>query len=148
MAPIADFIAPERVIRLKGKTKQDALAELVEAIAQAPEVGDKEQLEQAILEREQIMSTAVGVEVAVPHVKLPSISDFVLAVGISKDGVDFDSIDGRPVRIVLMIAGPADQQEPYLTILSDVARVLRDERAREKITSAQTAAEVIETFDG
>jgi PTS system nitrogen regulatory IIA component len=148
MALTADFLAPERVVYLKGKTKREALLELVDAIAQAPEVGDKEQLQLAVLEREEIMSTAIGVEVAVPHVKLSSISSFVLAVGISRDGVDFDSTDGKPIRIVVMITGPADQHESYLKILSDVALLLRDEEVRAKIINAQTAAEVIETFAG
>ena len=122
--------------------------ELVDAMAQAPEVGDKEQLQLAVLEREEVMSTAIGVDVAVPHVKLSSVSGFVLAVGISKDGVDFDSTDGKPIRIVVMITGPADQHESYLKILSDVALLLRNEEVRAKIINAQTAAEVIETFGG
>jgi len=146
MARLAHLIAPERVIYLKGKTKQEVLAELVDTIALATEIGDKEQLRAAVLEREETMSTAVGFEVAVPHVKLPSISGFVLAVGISKVGVDFDAIDGTPVRIVVMIAAPADEQEPYLTILSDVARLLRDEKAREKIVNARSVIEITETF--
>ena len=122
--------------------------ELVDAMAQAPEVGDKEQLQLAVLEREEVMSTAIGVDVAVPHVKLSSVSGFVLAVGISKDGVDFDSTDGKPIRIVVMITGPADQHESYLKILSDVALLLRNEEVRAKIINAQTADEVIETFGG
>ena len=122
--------------------------ELVDAVAQAPEVGDKEQLQLAVLEREEVMSTAIGVDVAVPHVKLSSLSSFLLAVGISRDGVDFDSTDGKPIRIVVMITGPADQHESYLKILSDVALLLRNEEVRAKIINAQTADEVIETFGG
>jgi mannitol/fructose-specific phosphotransferase system IIA component (Ntr-type) len=146
MVRIVDYLSPERVVYLKGKTKQEALLELVDAIGKAPEVSDKEQLRKAIFAREEIMSTGIGLEIAVPHAKLPSISNFVLAVGISKDGIEYDSLDGKPVKIVVMIAGPAGDQELYLRILASVTLLLKNARTRDRIISATTPAEVRNTF--
>ncbi|HID55686.1 TPA: PTS sugar transporter subunit IIA, partial [Candidatus Poribacteria bacterium] len=117
MKSLVELISPDRIVTLKSKTKEEALRELVEVISRSPRVRDKEELLKAILDREKIMSTGIGLGIAVPHAKLDSISDFVIAMGISKEGIEFNALDDKPVYIIVMIAGP-NQQTMYLRTLA------------------------------
>ncbi|RKY58732.1 MAG: PTS sugar transporter subunit IIA [Candidatus Latescibacterota bacterium] len=138
-----DMISPERVVWLSSSTKEEVLRELVDVLSTAPQVRDREALLRAILEREGIMSTGVGLGIAVPHAKIDSVSDFVIAIGISRKGVDFDALDDKPVHIVVMIAGPAGQQDRYIRILAKVVLTLKDPRVREALLNAETPQEVL-----
>ncbi|RKY62438.1 MAG: PTS sugar transporter subunit IIA [Candidatus Latescibacterota bacterium] len=146
MSEWLDLISPERVVWLSSDTKEGVLRELVDVLSTAPQVQDREALLKAILEREGIMSTGVGLGIAVPHAKIDSVSDFVVAIGISRQGVDFDALDDRPVHIVVMIAGPAGQQDRYIRILARVVLTLKDPKVRETILKAQTPQEVIQAL--
>jgi len=137
------MISPERVVWLSSSTKEEVLRELVDVLSTAPQVRDREALLRAILEREGIMSTGVGLGIAVPHAKIDSVSDFVIAIGISRKGVDFDALDDKPVHIVVMIAGPAGQQDRYIRILAKVVLTLKDPRVREALLNAETPQEVL-----
>jgi len=141
-----DMISPERVVWLSSSTKEEVLRELVDVLSTAPQVRAREALLKAILEREGIMSTGVGLGIAVPHAKIDSVFDFVTAIGISRKGVDFDALDDKPVHIVVMIAGPAGQQDRYIRILARVVLTLKDPKVREAILKAQTPQEVIQTL--
>ena len=110
---LENIIPPERVVLLKAVTKDEALQELAAVISRAPEVADGRRLLRAILEREQIMSTGIGLGIAIPHAKIPEVRDFVVGLGKSDAGLEFNSLDGKPVHFVVMIAGPEDQQERY-----------------------------------
>jgi len=91
-------------------------------------------LTQAIWERERLMSTGIGLGLAVPHVRLPSVSGVVMAVGISdQDIVDYESLDGHPVRAIFMIAARADQHATYLRLLSLVSAKMKDADLRQTL---------------
>lgn len=139
---LLDLISPERVIWLRSEGKEEALKELVEVLARAKQVGDKDELMKAIMERESIMSTGIGLGIAVPHAKISSVTDFVIAIGISKKGIDFNSLDDKPVHIIVMIAGP-NKQEVYLRILAKVVLMLKSEEVRRRILEASSPEEVI-----
>jgi PTS system nitrogen regulatory IIA component len=140
------FLTAERVVRLKSTDKAGALDELVELIAAAPEVRDRDALWRAIHDREAIMSTGIGVEIAVPHAKLVSIADFVMAVGTAPEGIAWDSIDGQPVKIVVMIAGPDKRQEDYLRILSRVVLLLKNPKNRGHLLAGDSPEQVAQFF--
>ena len=95
MIRLADYLAKARVADLASRSKDAALMEIVETLSSAPEVSDRERLLAAVLEREKIVSTGIGLGVAVPHAKIPEVSEFVVAYGRSKDGIDFGAIDDR-----------------------------------------------------
>jgi len=144
---IRSMITPERVLmRLKGNSKRDVLVELADAAASSGHVSDVASLRNAILEREAIMSTGIGLSIAIPHAKIREVSQFVLAVGRKHEGIDYDSLDGVPVKIIIMIAAPEGEQNKYLRILAKVTQVLRDDSARAKILSAETPEEIIRLF--
>ena len=102
MIDIRPYLSAERITELKSRTKDGAIMEVVALAAKSPAVEDAEKLQEAIFEREGIMTTGIGLEIAIPHAKIPSVKEFVVAVGTAKDGLDFDAYDGQPVRIVVL----------------------------------------------
>ena len=140
---LESIIAPERVILLKASDKEAAIRELANAISESPDVGDGEALLQAILDREQIMSTGIGLGIAIPHAKIPSVSEFVVALGKSPTGIEFNSLDGKPVHFVVMIAGPDQQQERYLQLLARITLKLKDAAVRRALNEAGSVEEIL-----
>ncbi len=136
-------IAPERVILLKAANKEAAIRELAQAISQSPDVGDGEALLEAILDRERIMSTGIGLGIAIPHAKIPSVREFVVALGKSPAGIEFNSLDGKPVHFVVMIAGPDQQQERYLQLLARITLKLKDAAVRRALNEAGSVEEIL-----
>ena len=120
MIRLAEHVDASRVLDLRSRTRDAALLVLVESLGSAPEVGDKERLLAALIERERIVSTGIGLGVAVPHAKISEVSDFVVAYGRSKDGIEWGAIDSRPVHHVVLIAGPPQRQHRYLQFLASV----------------------------
>ncbi len=146
---ISSMMAPERVLmRLKGETKDDVLIELANSAAASGHVRDVNALREAILDREAIMSTGIGLSIAIPHAKIKEVSQFVLVVGRKLEGIDYDSLDGVPVKIIILIAAPEGEQNKYLRILARVTHVLRDDAARARILAAQNPQEIIRLFEG
>lgn len=146
MKKLYEMLTQERIIDLKGKNKQDVLQELVDIIATAPEVTDKNDFYISIMKREKIMSTGIGIGLAVPHVKIDSVKDFVMAVGRKKEGIDFDSLDGKPVYLVIMIGANTEQRDDYLKVLAKISLLLKHAEFREKIMNAGTPEAIIELF--
>jgi len=148
MRRVTKLVTPERVVMLGAKGKAEALEALVERLAQSPAVGDRDALRRAILEREAIMSTGIGQGIAIPHARLASVTEFVGALGLSREGIAFGAFDDKPVHIVLMIAGPERHRE-YLQILASVTLALKRETNRRRLleigTSEAFAALVQET---
>jgi len=140
------LLSRDRVILLSTREKTAALTELVDVLARLPEVEDRNELLQAILQRERDLSTAMGFGFAVPHAKIFSVRRFVMAIGLSKDGIDFDAIDGQPVHLVVMIAGPVDRQRRYLQLLRQVTLILRDKEKRLQIMETCDADKAYEIF--
>ncbi len=138
---------PRRLLELAGTTRDQVLAELVEAVADAPQVGDPAELTDALRGREAIMSTGIGLGVAVPHARIASLSGFVMTAGRTRAGVDWDSLDGKPVRIAIMIAGPAGEQRAYLRILARVALAVRKKTVREQLLATPDLEAALELFE-
>ena len=144
---IHTMFAPERVLmNLESSTKRDALVEIVKNLGTSDAVTDVEALKNAILEREEIMSTGVGLTIAVPHAKLASVKAFTLGLARSTKGIDYDSLDSQPVRIIVTIAAPHNDQNTYLRVLAAVMHILRNEQHRKSILAAGSPQEIIEIF--
>ena len=140
MIRLAEYLAAARVVDLKSRSKDAALMELVETLSGAAEVADRERLLHAVLEGEKIVSTGIGLGVAVPHAKIPEVSEFVVAYGRSREGIDFGSIDDRPVHHVVLIVGPPDRQQRYLQFLATVTLKLKQPELRKSLEEAADAA--------
>jgi PTS system nitrogen regulatory IIA component len=136
------IISPSRVLFLNYAAKRDALLALAENLAAAPQVKDRKELAEEILRREDLMSTAIGRGIAIPHVRLASITDLVVSVGISKtDIVDFQALDDEPVRLVFMIAAAYNQHAYYLQTLSFFSAKLKNKELRSALLNADSAGE-------
>jgi len=134
---LESIIPPERVKILESTDKEGALREIAALVSAAPEVEDGERLLEAIFEREQIMSTGIGLGIAIPHAKIPAVKDFVVALGKARRPIEFNSLDGNPVDFIVLIAGPDDQQERYLQLLARITLKLKDAAVRRTLRSAE-----------
>ena len=140
---LENIIPPERAVILESRDKGSAIGELAAIISRASEVSDPAHLLDAIMERENIMSTGIGLGIAIPHAKIPSVEDFVVAFGKSPEGIEFNSLDGKPVQFMVMIAGPDNQQERYLQLLARITLKLKDSGVRRKLTEAKSVEEMV-----
>jgi len=128
---------------LKSSTKQGVIEEMVDMIAAAGKLPNKEEALRAILEREEKMSTGVQHGVAIPHGKISSIDGLVTALGIKKEGIDFDSLDGQPSKIFVMTISSTFRTGPHLQFLAEICRLLNSATVRERILNAKSAEEII-----
>ncbi len=140
------MIDESRIIDLRSDTKEGVLRELVDVIATSPLIEDKEEFLRAIFEREKIISTGVGIGVAVQHVKFPSVKDFIAAIGRSHKGVDFQSLDEKPVHIVVMIGASDKQSGDFLKVLAKLVLRLKNKNFRRAIMLAKGPVETKELF--
>lgn len=139
-------IDASRIIDLKSTDKEGALRELVEVIAKSSLVTDKEEFLRAIIERERIISTGVGIGVALPHVKIPSVKDFVIAIGRSHKGIEFQALDEKPVHIIVMIGASDRQSGEFLKVLAKFVLKLKEKEFRRELMLARDAEEIKEVF--
>ena len=146
---ILKYLDPQLVLFLQEDTRDAVLERLVDLLDKAGKLRDKTLFHQAILEREKIVSTGIGIGVAVPHAKQEGYEDFFIAIGIHKrQGIEWNAIDGAPVHLVFMIGGPDNRQTEYLKILSRLTVAIKDEDRRKKLLAATTPAQVIALFEG
>lgn len=139
---VKNILSPDRIIFLNHSTKHDALVELAENLTTAPQVKDAQELSSEILKREELMSTAIGCSIAIPHVRLASVTDLVMSVGISKvDIIDFQTIDDMPVRLLFMIAAAYNQHAYYLQTLSFFSTKLKNQDLRNGLLKSSSASE-------
>lgn len=139
---VKNILSPDRIVFINHTTKRDALVELANNLSTAPQVKYSDELVAEILKREELMSTAIGRGIAIPHVRLSSVTDLVMSVGIcKKDIIDYQSIDEIPVRILIMIAAAYNQHTYYLQTLSFFSSKLKEKALRDKLLDASTPEE-------
>lgn len=148
MTYISHYLDPQLVIFSDETERDKVLQQLVDILAHQGKLKAPPFFYQAILEREHIVSTAIGMGVAIPHAKLPHYDEFFIAIAILSPGIDWNAMDDIPVRLVFMIGGPDDKQTEYLQILSSLTQVLKEEDRRKKILTANSAKVIIDLFDG
>jgi PTS system nitrogen regulatory IIA component len=136
------IISPDRILILNYSTKRDALMALANNLANAPQVKNRQELVAEILKREELMTTAMGRGIAIPHVRLASVTDLVVSVGISQtDIVDFHALDDEPVRLVFMVAASYNQHAYYLQTISFFSARLKDSALRKKLAGCKNSDE-------
>ncbi len=128
--------------------RDEALSQLVDALDEEGKLHDRNSFYQAIISREKIVSTGVGMGVAIPHAKLKEYHDFFIAVGVCKTepGIEWDALDGAPVKLIFMIGGPADQQTAYLQILSVLTAAIKDSTIQSHLFTAESPQEIAKLF--
>jgi fructose-specific phosphotransferase system IIA component len=146
MIDLNDYIAKDRIAFLQARNKQDALAKLIELSNDDTYVIDYEQFQNAVLDREYIVTTGIGQNVAIPHIKSRWVRDFFITIGIFRDGVEWQSIDEKPVHLAFLIAGP-EEHENYLRILAKLTLIIRNKEKRKAIIGAKTTGEVFQLLE-
>ncbi|WP_287047740.1 PTS sugar transporter subunit IIA [Treponema sp.] len=142
---VKNILSPDRVIFITQSAKRDALTELANVLADAPQVKRGDELLSEILKREELMSTAVGRGIAIPHVRLSSVTDLVMAVGVCRTPLsDFQTVDDKPVNLLIMIAAAYNQHTYYLQTISYFSAKLKSQELRDAIANAATEKEVYE----
>lgn len=131
-------------LNLKGTTKSEIIDELVEILYAAGKLNDKEEYKKEILKREAQSSTGLEEGIAIPHAKTSAVKIPSIAFGLSKAGVDYESLDGEPSKLFFMIAAPANASDTHIEVLSKLTTILLDDDVRENLLKAASPKEVIE----
>jgi fructose-specific phosphotransferase system IIA component len=134
-------------IPLDGKNKESVITELVDILDTNELLVDKKEVLQAVLSREKTRSTGIGSGIAIPHGKCKGVKDLVMAMGISHEGIDFQSIDEKPVYIVVLLASPIDRTGPHIQALARISRLMLDEEFKNKLQNAASAQELYELIN-
>jgi fructose-specific phosphotransferase system IIA component len=131
-----DFLSKKAILTdIKSAKKEDVIKELVELLIESGEVEkrSRNKLVEALMARESLGSTAIGQGVAIPHAKCDCVNKLVAAFGLSKKGVDFDSLDGEPAYIFFLLVAPQDSAGPHLKALARISRLLKDKYFRDSL---------------
>lgn len=146
MKQLHEYMDPNNMYFTDCEVKDEILENMVDLCFAAGKVKDLEEFKTAIFEREAIMSTGIGLGVAVPHAKIAGIDEFFITVGILHEAVDWQAIDDKPVSIVFLIGGPDNRQKDYLKILSKLVLFSKNESRRNALMQATSPEEIIEHF--
>lgn len=142
-------LSPDTVwVDLKADTKEGIIEEMVDRLVAAGKITDREGVLNAIMERENKMSTGMQNGVAIPHGKTDAVKSLVAAVGLQKAGVNFDSMDGLPCTIFIMTLSPVKRTGPHMQFLAEVSRLISQPAERDKLLAARTHAEIYELLTG
>ena len=142
-------LTPDAVwVDLKANTKEGIIQEMIDRLVAAGKITERDEVLQAVLEREVKMSTGMQNGVAIPHGKTDAVKMLVAAVGLQKDGVDFDSMDGSPCTIFIMTLSPVKRTGPHIQFLAEVSRLISQPAEREKLLASRTHAEIYELLTG
>lgn len=140
---ILDVLQKDAVLPdLKSRTKKEVLEELVAPVAHLAGI-DRDDLVRVLLERERLGSTGIGGGIGIPHGKLKGIQDLVIGFGLSRQGVDFESLDGQPTRIFFLLVTPENSTGLHLKLLARISRILKNEVFREKLLHAADRDEIL-----
>ncbi|MFC1856428.1 PTS sugar transporter subunit IIA [Thermodesulfobacteriota bacterium] len=140
---ILDVLYKEAIlVDLKSNDKKGVLDELVEPIARIAGV-DHENLVRVLMERERLGSTGIGGGIGIPHGKLKDLESLVLGFGLSRKGVDFESMDGRPTHVFFLLVTPENSTGLHLKLLAQISRILKNDLFKERLLNAADRDEVI-----
>jgi len=133
-------------VPLEGEDKNAVIAELIDLLDANGLLSDKKAVSEAVFTREQTRSTGIGSGIAIPHGKCKGLKELVMALGIAHEPIDFESVDGKPVRIVMLLASPANQTGPHIQALAQISRLMLDEQFQQALEKANSAEEVYDLF--
>jgi fructose-specific phosphotransferase system IIA component len=147
---IADFLSKKAVVPdIRVTKKEEIIRELVDALAEAGDIQkrDRNKIIEALMSREALGSTAIGQGVAIPHAKCDCVDKLVAAFGLSKKGIDFDSLDGEPAYIFFLLLAPQDSAGPHLKALARISRLLKDKFFRDSLRACLDDKSILRTLN-
>ena len=144
---ILDVLHKDAILAdLKSKDKKGIIEELVSPLANIAKI-NQENLVKVLMDRERLGSTGIGGGIGIPHGKVKDLDALVLGFGLSKKGVDFESLDGEAVYIFFLLLAPEDSAGPHLKALAKISRLLKDKYVREMLKNAQSEKEIIKIIN-
>lgn len=140
---ILDILEKDAIItELKGSTKKQVLEELIDALLERKPQLDRDRLMGVLLERERLGSTGIGDGIAIPHGKLRDLDQLALSFGKSSRGVDFESMDGKPVYLFFLLVAPESSAGIHLRALAKIARILKNGSVRKRLGNVKSRDEI------
>jgi fructose-specific phosphotransferase system IIA component len=142
---LTEILKPENIkVPLSATTKSDAIGELVQLLASTQSINDPKKVLEAVLDRESTRTTGIGNGLAIPHGKTPGTDTLAMAIGRPATGIDFQSIDGKPVTIIWLLTSPPDQATPHITTLAKISRLMLIDKFRQQLNTAQTSQDIFQ----
>ena len=135
------------IVDLQGESKEEIITELVNSLPVSDSITDRDQVLQAVLDREKIMSTGIGDGIAIPHGKSAAVTELVAAMGTQRRGMDFDALDGEPAFVFFLLVSPANVSGPHIKALARISRLLKNEEFKKKLIDANSSEEIIATIE-
>ena len=132
---------------MEGKDKNAVITELVDLLHANGLLQDRDVALEAVFVREQTRSTGIGSGIAIPHGKCKVVKELVMAIGIAHEPIDFESVDGKPVTIVILLISPTDQTGPHIQALARISRLMLDEQFRQSLEKTGSAEELYELLN-
>lgn len=134
---IDEILTLEKILaEVKANNKENAIMELAEFLCQNQAVPDKTELVRLLLEREKLGSTGIGENVAIPHAKMKGLKKVIAAFGISKEGIEFDSLDNKPVNFIFVLIAPENATGIHLKALAKISRLLKNPEFKSNLLEA------------
>jgi PTS system nitrogen regulatory IIA component len=134
-------------VELKARTKKEAVRELAEALAGSVDGLEASELIQMLLERERLGSTAMGDGIAIPHARIETLDRLLASFGRSRQGVDFDSLDGKPTHIFFLLVAPGKEGSAHLLTLARLSRFLTNPEFREKLQQLEATDDLFRAVE-
>ncbi len=145
---ITDFVRPELIIpELQGQNKPQVIAELARQLSRTQPNVDVDVLTRVLMEREELASTAIGEDIAIPHGKLDSVTRLIGCLGRSSRGIDFDSLDKKPTHLFFVLIAPESSTGLHLKALARISRLFKDAEFRARLMRAGTAGELFRILE-
>ncbi len=141
---LSDVLTKDRIIiNVNGHDKYDVLEKMVTVVKTSDKVKNEIDLLKKVIEREKIKSTGIGGGIGIPHAQTSGVKDIIACLGISEKGIEFNSLDGKPVHLVLLIATQERANSTYLGLLSRIARLFIDEPFKQKVIKSKSPEEIM-----
>ncbi len=131
-------------VPVEGRDKEAVITELVDLLDVSGALQDRNVALDAVLTRERIQSTGTGAGIAIPHGKCTAVREVVMAIGIAREPIEFESIDGQPVTILFLLVSPVDQTGPHIQALGAISRLMLNEQFRRQLEQADSVEAVDE----
>ena len=142
---LSELLSADRVkVPLGSRTKTDVLRELVDLVANDRTALEAAPILAAVRERELVLSTGIGAGIAIPHGKTPHVDQLVVAAGVAREPIDFDALDGQPVRLFFLLVGPESASGAHVKVLSRISRLLRRDQLRRELMTVSSVSSFLE----
>ena len=144
---ICDILKQDKIItELKGESKEEVINELLDLFKNDSRVIDISKVKKAVIEREKIMTTAIGKLIAIPHAKSDAVMEMIAAFGKFVQPFDFDSLDNKPVYLVFLFVSTTNLAADHLKLLSRISKMMDNDEFRKNLLTASSAEEIFELF--